>query len=101
MPIIIHTHSGQQIVARGEHLGVWNRILLALRQPLTVRAMATDDVHTVTPNSISHIQTFSDVEGERRRKDYEARQKAAQDAEKRRNPSPGPGPRHVIPTSRG
>jgi len=93
MPIIYHTNGGQQFFARGEHLGVWARILLMLRLPVTVHSIFSEDVHIIPAQSIAQIQAFTDDEFERRKAMAEAR--AAED--KKRNPHPGAGPKLVVP----
>jgi hypothetical protein len=94
MPIFIFTNSGRDpLVARGERLGVFVRILLMLGLPAMFQALDADDWFTVPARSIDKIQTFTDEVLRTR----QAAHAAQQQAQGKVNPNPGNQPRLVVP----
>jgi hypothetical protein len=96
MPIFIFTKSGREpVVARGERLGVFVRILLMLGFPVTLQALDADDWFTVPARSIDRIHTFTDEILRTRQAAHAAQQEQAE--LRNRGPKPGDKPRLVIP----
>jgi hypothetical protein len=94
MPTFIHVNFKQKpIVARGERLGLWQRICIFLGWPVTFMALEADDIFTVPGRSIAFTQTFTDEVLRTR----QAAHAAQQQAQGKVNPNPGNQPRLVVP----
>ncbi|MBE3040279.1 MAG: hypothetical protein IMZ62_15895 [Chloroflexi bacterium] len=94
MPIFFFLHSQKEpLVTRGEHLGIWKRILLKLGFAVPFKAAASKDIYYLAQRSISYPQKVSGADIQLRME----RQKAAQAAEAKRNPNPGPAPKAMVP----
>ena len=92
MPIIFNPNSEQQIVGRGERLGICKKILMFVGFPVDIRSPYSEDIYTVSKYYPPILQ-ITDETATRRQEI--ARERAI--AEKKRNPNPGAGPKQVIP----
>ena len=92
MPIIFNPNSEQQIVGRGERLGICKKILMFVGFPVDIRSPYSEDIYTVSKYYPPVLQ-ITDETAQRRQ--AIARAQAAANA--RRNPNPGPAPKAAMP----
>jgi hypothetical protein len=92
MPIIFNPNSEQQIVGRGERLGICKKILMFVGFPVDIRSPYSEDIYTVSKYYPPVLQITDDAA---QRRVAIARERAA--AEKKRNPNPGNAPKAIVP----
>jgi hypothetical protein len=92
MPIIFNPNSEQQIVGRGERLGICKKILMFVGFPVDIQSPYSEDIYTVSKYYPPVLQITDETA---KRRQAIAQERAV--AQAKRNPNPGSEPRRIVP----